>query len=60
MDALGTGLILTANGLLDLLGRVADPMTLIGATLLASAFWLATIEIEELDRQGAKPQVGRH
>ena len=60
MDALGTGLILIANGLLQMLGRVADPITLIGLVLAVSLFWLAGIEIEELNRQGTKPEVGRH
>lgn len=60
MDALGTGLILLANGLMQMLGHLADPLTIIGIVLTASIFWLAGIETEELNRQGTKPLVGRH
>lgn len=60
MNALGTGLILTVNGLWQMVTHLADPITLIGVTMAAGLVWLAGIEIEELDRQGTKPEVGRH
>lgn len=54
------GLILIANGLLKMAGSLADPLTLIGVVAAVSLWWLAGIEVEELNRQGTKPQVGRH
>lgn len=60
MDALGTGLILMANGLLTMVGELASPVTVMGVILVVAAGWLATVEIEELDRMGTKPDVGRH
>lgn len=60
MDALGTGLILIANGFMQMAGHVLDPISIIGVFLLAAALWLAGIETEELNRQGTKPEIGRH
>jgi hypothetical protein len=60
MNALGTGLILMANGLLTMLHHLADKVTLVSVLSVLSLWWLATIEIEELNRQGTKPDVGRH
>lgn len=60
MEALGTGLVLIANGALTIGAQFADFKTLVGAAAVASLWWLATIEIEELNRQGVKPDVARH
>jgi hypothetical protein len=60
MDAIGIGLILIVNGLLVMVRHIADFTTVTGLFAAASLWWLATIEVEELNRQGAKPEVGRH
>jgi len=60
MDALGTGLILIVNGFLSMLGHLADPITIFGIILAGSLWWLATIEIESLNRASIKPTVRRH
>jgi integral membrane sensor domain MASE1 len=60
LERIGYGLVTFANGVTGLLGALVSPLTLgivIGSVCLA---WLALCEIEEMDRQGAKPEVGRH
>jgi hypothetical protein len=60
MNALLSGLITLLNGFVELCRQVATPVT-IGIVILALVmFWFARLELEELTRQGAKPNVGRH
>lgn len=60
MDALAAGLTALVNGLIALAGVLVSPV--VGSLVLGAlaCAWLATMEIEELDRQGTKPEVGRH
>lgn len=60
MEAIGTGLILIANGALTLLSQLVSLTTVVGLIAVASLWWLATTEVEELNRQGVKPDVERH
>lgn len=60
MDAIGTGLILIANGGLQIVSQLASLATVVGVIAAGSLWWLATMEIEELNRQGVKPDVTRH
>jgi hypothetical protein len=60
MSILGDGLVVIVNGLLAMLGAIASPLTIAGAAGAAALVWLARIEVDELDRQAVKPQVGRH
>jgi hypothetical protein len=60
MSILSAGLVVIVNGLLTMLGAIASPLTIAGAAGLAALVWLALIEVDELDRQGIKPRVGRH
>lgn len=60
METLGAGLITLANGALELILHVASPIVIIGALLVSSLAWMCLIEIDELDRQGTKPEIGRH
>lgn len=60
MDAVANGLVTLFNGLVGVLDAVASPWTFAIGAIAASLAWLAVIEIEELDRQAAKPEVGRH
>lgn len=60
MDTITNGLITIANGLLDLASRVVSPITVLVVLLVASYAWLCLIELDELDRQGTKPEIGRH
>jgi hypothetical protein len=60
MNALLSGLITLLNGFVDLGRTVATPVT-IGIVIMALCmFWFARLELDELNRQGAKPNVGRH
>lgn len=60
MDILGAGLTTLINGTLELLLRVASPVTVIVVVLAVSLGWLCLIELDELDRQGSKPEIGQH
>lgn len=60
MEILGNGLITLANGALSALLSLASPLTIAGVLMGVSLLWLALMEVEELDRQGSKPEVGRH
>lgn len=60
MEALGAGIALVANGALSLVSQVASFNVVVGVIAAASLMWLATMEVDELNRLGAKPDVGRH
>lgn len=60
MDALGNGLVVLANGLRELLLSLANPLAIFGIVLVASLWWLATVEIESIGRTSIKPKVVRH
>lgn len=60
MDALGTGLALIVNGLLQIGSQLLGWHTLLAFALLGSLLYLASTEIAELDRTSSKPKVERH
>lgn len=60
LDALANLLVTLANGLLGIFTATIHPVFLGGVVAAACLLWLAGIEIEELDRAGTKPMVGRH
>jgi hypothetical protein len=59
-ESLANGLTATLNGLLTMILGIADLRVVLFVAVAASAVWLAACEIEELDRQGIKPDVVRH
>jgi len=60
MNTLANGLFTILNGLLNLFHFAISPFTIAAVILGFSLFWLMLLEIDELDRQGTKPEVGRH
>ncbi len=54
------GMVILFNGVISVLAAVAGPVAWLAAILIASLVWLATVEIDELDRMARKPTVGRH
>lgn len=60
LDALANVLVTLANGVMSLLSAAISPVLLGIVVGIACLAWLAGIEIEELDRAGTKPMVGRH
>jgi hypothetical protein len=54
------GLVTIVNGFTDITGRVASPLTLVAVLMVLSYTWLCLIELDEVDRQGTKPEIGRH
>lgn len=60
LDSLSQILIAVANGLLAGITALGDVrIILIGLTAIG-LIWLVAVEVEELDRQGAKPIPQRH
>jgi len=59
MDALANGLVTVANGARTLADGVLTPVALMCAVIAASLVWLALIELDELNRQGTKPEIER-
>jgi hypothetical protein len=60
MDQLASGIITLLNGVWLALTSLASPLVLAAVGMVAALVWLALIEVDELDRQGAKPVVERH
>lgn len=59
MNVLTNGLVTIFNGIQATLDGVLSPIPLIALVLVLSFTWLALIELDELDRQGRKPEIGR-
>lgn len=60
MDMLGNGLVTLANGAQSALSGLLSPMGIAMCIIGVSLSWLALVEVELLNRQGAKPRIGRH
>ena len=60
LSTLGTGLVLIANGGMAMLHALASWMTFALVALIGSVWWLAVLEVDDLNRRGAKPEVARH
>lgn len=60
METLANGLFTLINGLFNILHFAFSPFTIAAIFLGFSLLWLMLLEIDELDRQGTKPEVGRH
>lgn len=59
MQLLSNGAISVFNGLITMLGAVLEPVTFIVLILGGSLAWLGLIELDEIDRQGRKPEIGQ-
>jgi hypothetical protein len=59
MDALANGLITIVNGLRTLADGMLTPIVLMSAAIAASLVWIVLIELDELNRQGTKPEIER-
>lgn len=59
MDALANGLITVVNGLQTLLDGLLTPIAAMGVVIGAALVWIALIELDELNRQGTKPEIER-
>jgi hypothetical protein len=60
MQALANGLYLLFNGAMSSIHAVVSPVTIAIVLCLGSLTWLATLETDELNRQGHKPTIERH
>ena len=60
MEKLGDGLVTLLNGLLEMVDALFSPLSFVILLLAVSIVWLCLVEIDEMDRQGSKPEVPRH
>jgi len=58
MDILSNGLITLYNGVNDLLNFALHPMSIAVVLIAVGLWWLSLIELDELNRQGTKPEIG--
>lgn len=59
MNTLTNGIFTIINGSAALLNYALKPTSLMLLVCALSLMWLALIEVDEVDRQGTKPVVGR-
>lgn len=59
METLANGFVTLTNGMLTLLSGVVTPVGLMTGIVAASWVWIALVELDELNRQGSKPEIGR-
>ena len=60
MTTLSYGLVALLNGFLSMMGALMTPLTAGVIVLALGMAWLARLELDDLKRQGTKPEVGRH
>lgn len=60
MEDLGHGLVTLLNGAYVLVSSLLTPTALFVVLSAAALAWLARLEVANLDRRAAKPEVGRH
>lgn len=58
--ALGAGMVTIINGVFSMVSAVLSPVPLAAAVCAGGMWWLATIEVEELTRQGTKLETQLH
>jgi hypothetical protein len=59
MDVLANGLFTVLNGVYTMLDAALGPAFIMSALVGLSFLWIALIELDELNRQGRKPEIGR-
>jgi hypothetical protein len=60
MRIFSNSLITLTNGAFDFITRLFSPVSIILILLVISLAWMALLEMDEMNRQGTKPEVGRH
>jgi|694.fasta_scaffold90463_5 hypothetical protein len=56
----GNALISFINGFILLLNKLFSPVFILSFVMFISLLWIMLIELDELDRQSSKPEIGRH
>ena len=60
MDVFSDGVITFLNGIYTVVSTLISPVALFLVLSAGSLMWLARVEVADLDRRAAKPEVGRH
>jgi len=56
----GNALISLINGFIIFLNKLFSPVFILSFIMFLSFLWIMLIELDELDRQSSKPEIGRH
>lgn len=59
MEPLANGLVTVFNGLRTLFDGLLTPVALMSIAIGAALLWIALIELDEINRQGTKPEIER-
>jgi hypothetical protein len=59
MDVFANGIITIVNGLRAVTGGLVNPLSVMAILTAAGLVWLALIELDEINRQGTKPEIER-
>lgn len=60
MSDLGNSLFTLLNGAANILTALAHPLVWVVLTMAAGFAWLALVELDDVNRRGTKPFIGRH
>jgi hypothetical protein len=60
MNIFSYGVITMLNGMYQVIAKFFSPLSLIILVLAISICWFFLIELDEYNRSGSKPNVGRH
>jgi len=59
MDVFANGLVTIFNGITTIVDGLLTPVAVMAILLACGLTWLALIELDELNRQGTKPEIER-
>lgn len=59
MDVFANGLVTIFNGVTTIVDGLLTPVAVMAILLGCGLTWLALIELDELNRQGTKPEIER-
>lgn len=60
MSTFGQGLVILVNGVVDIVGRVLSPVAFCAVVVIAGFAWMARLEVDDMNRDAAKPEIGMH
>lgn len=59
MEVFANGIVTIVNGLRAVTGGLVNPLSVMAILTAVGLVWLALIELDEINRQGTKPEIER-